>query len=167
MIGKLARQLVHRAAKTFYEGPEPPKRLRAMIEDFAVNNPHAVRAEWIEFCVNFAEECYRVGYMRGFEWRERQPEVANDVDAMNQEQESYQWEWTGPGEVPFLNSEVIVGVPEEQYREIHGAFEDEQRTVGIVPVQLARKDSGAPRKLWRRIARLFTRRKGDGDPSGN
>ena len=74
----------------YYEGEEPPRRLREQVISFANLYPRATRAEWAEFAASFAEECYRAGYLRGVEWVERDEqrdpnaptpeEIANDMD---------------------------------------------------------------------------------------
>jgi len=56
---------------TFAEGPEPPARLRGIVELWARANPGATPADWVEFAVLHAEGAYRDGYVRGFERTER------------------------------------------------------------------------------------------------
>jgi hypothetical protein len=56
------------------EGPESPARLRELARAFAVAHPHATRDDWARFAADHACEAYRVGYMRGLEWAEREPD---------------------------------------------------------------------------------------------
>lgn len=73
------------------EGPEPPQRLREMVLLFAAAHPRATRREWLEFAAGHAGECYRTGYVRGYEatfrdddeqpWRRVSPEqLADEID---------------------------------------------------------------------------------------
>ncbi len=58
-----------------YEGPAPPARLREQVISFANMYPHATRRMWENFASDFAEQCYRSGYIRGVEWAERDPDA--------------------------------------------------------------------------------------------
>jgi hypothetical protein len=71
----LKRQVEHYLG-SFYEGPEPPRRLRRMVLLFANAHPKATRREWAEFAAAHAAEAYQSGYTRGWERSER------DADAM-------------------------------------------------------------------------------------
>jgi hypothetical protein len=65
------RNLLERHLGRFYEGPEPPRRLAEMVLQFAELYPRATKQQWIEFAARHAIECYRTGYVRGYEWCER------------------------------------------------------------------------------------------------
>ena len=68
-------------AKRYYEGPEPPERLHTEIKAFAKMYPHATRAEWVEFATAHSGGAYEEGYVRGFEYVERDREAwYPDVD---------------------------------------------------------------------------------------
>lgn len=64
---------------TFYEGPDPPERLREMVIDFANHHPRATRVEWVDFAAGIADECFRSGYVRGYDYTERTPDWRPDV----------------------------------------------------------------------------------------
>jgi hypothetical protein len=68
------RNLLERLLKRFYEGPHPPPRIREEARLFDLLNPGASPEEWEEFAVRFAENCYRDGFVRGFEQSERDPD---------------------------------------------------------------------------------------------
>lgn len=69
--GRLLRNLLERLLGRYYEGPEPPARLREQVLVFAGSNRRATRAEWVEFAAGIAGEAWRTGYHRGLEWSER------------------------------------------------------------------------------------------------
>ena len=56
---------------TFYEGPEPPRRIGERVKAFRLYNPDADPAEWAAFAERLARNCYREGFVRGYEWLER------------------------------------------------------------------------------------------------
>jgi hypothetical protein len=68
---RVVRNTWERLFSKYYEGPSAPKRLAALVDYFMKTNPHATRADWAEFAKGFAEEAYRTGYVRGYEWCER------------------------------------------------------------------------------------------------
>jgi hypothetical protein len=70
-FGRLVRNLIERWLKRYYEGPLPPRRLDQMVVVFANMHPKATRAEWVLFAARHADEAYRTGWVRGFEWCER------------------------------------------------------------------------------------------------
>ena len=92
------RNAWQRSIGAFYEGPEAPDRLRAMVIVFANTFPNATRGEWVRFAVEHASECYRSGYMRGVEYAERDPEgwmpgvpPESIADALDPD-----WRWSDP-----------------------------------------------------------------------
>jgi hypothetical protein len=92
----------------YYEGPEPPKRIKAIVVDFANSFPNATRDEWVKFSSELAEEFYTSGYMRGLEWSERDldrrdPQLPPEVLA---EAEGHSWEWGRVGIVYDNSNEV-------------------------------------------------------------
>lgn len=69
-------------AGTFYEGPEPPKRLKEKVQLFRLYYPHATPAEWAEFSLKLAKNSYQEGFVRGHQWVEREwegPEIDPEV----------------------------------------------------------------------------------------
>jgi|ERR1700722_2026544 len=109
------RNLREKLLGKFYDGPEAPDRLRQMVVVFANTNPTATRLEWIRFAVEHAKESYRAGWVRGYEYTERDPDeraVMRHVDpemialAMDPD-----WEWSP--EVKLAEDPATV-VPEEQ-----------------------------------------------------
>lgn len=74
-LARFVRRWRERLLGTYYEGPEPPYRLREMVLFFANFKPCATRQEWVEFASHHAAECYRTGYLRGLERAERDPDA--------------------------------------------------------------------------------------------
>ncbi len=76
----------------FYEGPEPPDRLGDMVIAFANMYPSATRLDWVQFASEHARECYRSGYLRGFEYAEREPDEPEvDPDELMDALEGRAW----------------------------------------------------------------------------
>jgi hypothetical protein len=67
------RNLWERLTRRFYEGPEAPARLEDVVREFDHRYPRATRAEWAEFAIRMSRGCYRDGWVRGYEWAERDP----------------------------------------------------------------------------------------------
>ncbi len=63
---RLLRNLFGTAA----EGPVAPEEVRDIVVQFANMNPSATRREWVEFAAAQAQEAYRVGWLRGYEFQE-------------------------------------------------------------------------------------------------
>ncbi len=66
-LAKFIRELARRLVGELYDGPGAPRRLRKYVEDFADLHPHATRDDWITYTIEFANESYRSGYVRGYE----------------------------------------------------------------------------------------------------
>lgn len=116
------RNTLERALRRFYEGPEAPPRLREMVLVFAECHPHATRAEWVEFVVEHAAECYRSGYMRGLEWVERDLErrvPSGQPEALMDEVDP-EWRWAP--EVMLHDPQRVV---EEEPPPEHVAIKDQ------------------------------------------
>jgi hypothetical protein len=114
------RNMLERWLGCYYEGPPPPARLSAQVLLFAQENPHATRAEWSAFCMAHAEECYRTGWVRGYEWYGRdgyQHEPAVDPELLLTVQYGDSWRdaplrLDGPDEeapeaTPVLHNESV------------------------------------------------------------
>lgn len=70
-VRRLLRSVLERVTKTYYEGPEPPSRLREGVLLFRLTNPAATPADWVGFASASIAAAYRDGFVRGLEWRER------------------------------------------------------------------------------------------------
>jgi hypothetical protein len=82
---------------TFHEGPTAPSRLHAMVIAYANLHPRATREEWVRFAAAHAQEAYRSGYARGFEWAERQTShVPNPPPEILADQLDPDWRWSPP-----------------------------------------------------------------------
>lgn len=94
-IVKTLRNIYERVRGRFYDGPDPPRRLADMVVVFANMHPDATRAQWANFASLHAAECYRSGYVRGYEWCERDLDSRDpDVDPERlMEQMGHGWEW--------------------------------------------------------------------------
>lgn len=97
-VGKWLRNKVEEWLGKRYEGPEPPERLRLEVLSFAETCPTATRSEWAEFAEKFAREAYRVGYVRGFEWTERDKDAWSAVtpDELADQMDPGWREWSPP-----------------------------------------------------------------------
>lgn len=71
IVARLLRDTFERLTARFYEGPEPPPRLRDEVLMFRLMQPNASVAAWVEFAIGLAEQSYRSGFTRGFAWHER------------------------------------------------------------------------------------------------
>lgn len=74
-IKRWATKKLETVLDRYYEGPEPPERLTQLVLAFVELYPHATRADWMRFAIDFGKECYRSGYQRGAEYVERAPET--------------------------------------------------------------------------------------------
>jgi len=63
--------ILERLLGTYYEGPEPPARAGGLVLEFCRVYPKATRQQWIDFAAQHARLMYREGYVRGYEWTER------------------------------------------------------------------------------------------------
>lgn len=125
---KFFRDAAQKALGKFYEGPEPPRRLGELVLAFAEAHPKATRGEWARFAQLHAEEAYRQGYVRGYEYVEREEgffegkrpeELADQLDP--------DWRWrpgitldgASMGEVPsdegaeYFHGDLVVAPKEE------------------------------------------------------
>lgn len=89
-FGRWLVRIAERIARRYYEGPEPPLRLRVAVRDFVDLNPKVGTRMWAEFAAEHGDACYRAGYVRGLERRARdltlqasgQPPMLEDADPM-------------------------------------------------------------------------------------
>lgn len=72
-VTKWLRRKAEEWIEKYYEGPEPPERFALMAIEFANLYPTATREQWVAFATEQARGAYRSGYMRGFEYVERDP----------------------------------------------------------------------------------------------
>lgn len=70
-LKSLLLRLSDKLTSRLYEGPEPPKRLRERVKLFKLYNPDATAEQWERFSLTLATNCYREGFVRGYEWQER------------------------------------------------------------------------------------------------
>jgi len=99
----------------FYEGPEMPARFDELSTAFANENPHATRLDWVMFANEHSAECYRSGWLRGFEYAERdphgpatEPETIADLLTPEWRDNAHDWEWQP--ELPLMfdpNAQVV------------------------------------------------------------
>lgn len=130
MLQRFIRNVTQRIRKTYYEGPDPPNRIRAMVNDFANAHPQATRQDWVEFSSSLAEEFYRSAYTRGLEWSERDLERREPLTdpALLAEAEGNDYDWGKVG-IVYDNSDIVdddepkspsdIERQEEQYRELY------------------------------------------------
>jgi len=65
------RKMLERYRGMYYEGPRPPLRIRDEILVFEHLHPCASNEQWKRFALQLARNCYRDGFVRGYEWLER------------------------------------------------------------------------------------------------
>lgn len=75
-MNRITRFLLEKAEKLlgrWYEGPEPPARLREAVLAFRTAHPEASPDEWARAAIRIAEDAYRAAYVRGIETLVRDP----------------------------------------------------------------------------------------------
>jgi len=70
-LRRKARDMLERFMKRFYEGPAAPERYADTVKLFRMLNPTATADAWEDFATKLAEGAYQDGYVRGYEWTER------------------------------------------------------------------------------------------------
>lgn len=94
-IREWLRKLYDKLRGRFYEGPDPPERLRQAVNAYASMGEHTM-GDWIEFASRLAEESYRSGYLRGVEWHDRAAEHGDPTDKLEQlalQERGHGWSW--------------------------------------------------------------------------
>lgn len=136
-LSRAIRKLAEKVAGSFKEGPEPPGRLRRVAEEFAAAHPKATRKQWLDFAAAHAAAAYQSGYLRGYEWAEREPgPTSDDVEraAALLADESHDQEWVAtqaPTEAALLlDAPVEEGAlyhrpPEADYSDLERRMRDE------------------------------------------
>lgn len=108
-VARFVRDTLERLAGVFYEGPQPPPRLRDEVLVFRAMHPSASVADWVEFAMQHGEASYRAGFDRGIEWRER--DIANkdphDPDRIADDEANG---WTVADDDPVLRAMLERGV---------------------------------------------------------
>lgn len=108
------RRTIERAFNRYAEGPDPPARYAQAVLAFATLNPSATQEDWIKFAADHAHECYRSGYLRGVEWKERTPErrdVAVGV-ALLEAESRHGWSWVDLAPAEEQLAEIVRTHPE-------------------------------------------------------
>lgn len=90
-FGRFVRNLVERFLGRYYEGPNPPRHISEEVRLFRILHPTATPEQWETFANLMAEKCYRSGFVRGYEWVERDwPGPAQDPEVLA-EAMSHDW----------------------------------------------------------------------------
>ncbi len=117
-LKRAVRNSRRRARGSFYWGPSMPDRFLLLIAEFARRHPRATRAGWAEMAAHLAGQAYRSGYVRGYEWAERDLErrdPAEDPEAAA-DREGHGWEWRdgsfGPPDHELGETDEVVGARE-------------------------------------------------------
>jgi hypothetical protein len=129
------RRRSEKAADTYYEGPEPPDRLRESATSFANMYPSATRKQFVEMAAELAAEAYRSGWVRGFEWAERDPDALGTINPkippeVIADQIDPDWRWR-----PAV---VLEGPPHEPVPEVQDAARLIRDQVAAVNVRARR-----------------------------
>ena len=108
---KALRRLVEKMVGRFYEGPEPPPRIAEEVIAFRRLYPDASVNEWSAFTQRIAENSYRDGFVRGFEWAERDldSKPKDDPDVLF-EQMQHAW---APSDDPDVRLAMMLGDPHD------------------------------------------------------
>lgn len=117
-LGRILRNAAERLLRRYYEGPHPPQRLAEQVAEWAWMHPKATRAEWASFAIRFAHGAYRDGFVRGFEWAERDldqlklgdPERLAELDA-------HDFVWHSPDHLTSQQLAEVVPRSQEEYLE--------------------------------------------------
>lgn len=85
-------------------------RLAEQVVLFAAVHPNATVDEWARYATALAQSAYRSGYVRGFEWAERDLDTLNvgdpEVLASN---EAHDFEWHAPEALTTDELQQVVG----------------------------------------------------------
>lgn len=106
--GRLIRNLLERFLGRYYEGPSAPRRLGEEVRLFRVFYPMATAEEWEAFAARLACNAYRDGFVRGYEWCERDwkgPSIEPEVLA-----ELQSHDWSLAEQDPRLEDVLALGV---------------------------------------------------------
>lgn len=131
-VVKWIRDTVERAFGRFYEGPTPPERLKRLVVVFGNKYRHATRNDWARFAMKHAEEAYKAGYVRGYEYTERDREWPHKFPPdLLADMYDPDWKWR-PVESEILEApeeivEDTIGVIDLQAFEEMPEPEDEER----------------------------------------
>jgi hypothetical protein len=117
LLRRLWARLARRAEKAlsrYSEGPEVPVRYAQAVAVFATMNPRATQGDWLAFAVGHAEAAYRAGYLRGVEWKERAPELADPAvgAALAELDERHDWSWVDMAPAEEQLAEMVRTHPE-------------------------------------------------------
>lgn len=102
----LVRQL-ERLLGRYYEGPTPPRRLAEEARLFRVMYPCAGPDEWEAFAARLAASSYRDGFVRGFEWNER--DWSGPADDPERLAEATAHDWSLAEADPRLENVLLLG----------------------------------------------------------
>lgn len=135
---KLA-QLRDRWKGQWYEGPEPPPRLVEEVVIFRLLYPDASQARWQAFVDSAVRNAYRDGFVRGFQWNERDWDGKPTEDAERiAELMAHDWslaDQTGPRYDLLLKGvnpdDPLSHLPPDQRR----AFLEQMELIGASPYQ--------------------------------
>lgn len=126
------RHLLERLLGIFYEGEQPPERLREIVTTWANNHPNATRADWLAMMEEWGDEVYRTAYQRGIEYVERDPTFWKDIDpdAIADEVDP-NWRWRPEvkleGDPDFVPAEDDPDQLEDLLYELESEQQDESR----------------------------------------
>jgi hypothetical protein len=70
---RLLVRLLERLLGKYEEGPTAPSRFGEVVLEYVRDCPRATRQEWVDFATRHACTAYREGYVRGYEWCDRDP----------------------------------------------------------------------------------------------
>lgn len=135
---KLGR-VVDRFRGTFYEGPEPPPRLAESVKLFRLYYPDATPEQWEKFAVRLANNTYRDGFIRGWEWLQRGWEGPDIEPEQLAEIQSHDWslaasnpDWQRMLQMGYDPSSPLRRLSPEQRRAVVETFQG----AGRFPVEI-------------------------------
>lgn len=125
-----------------YEGPEPPRRLTDEVRMFRVVHPTATPRDWAEFAAKHGRNCYRDGYVRGYEYKIREDDPdTSEAELLDNDAKHDAW---APSDDPEMNQVLVQMFSEED--PLGGATPDERREFNKMIKEL--QDAGVPLEIY-------------------
>lgn len=127
-------RLLEKLTDQFYEGPEPPKRLPEKVKLFRLYYPHADADEWAAFANRIARNSYKDGFIRGYEWQERdwpgpelEPERVAELTEQDWSLAEESREWSKLLEKGYDPRSPLANLSPEQRRAVVETFQGASR----------------------------------------
>lgn len=106
-VGRWLRRQVERWLDRYYGGPEPPLLIAHEVALFAREHPAATVEQWMRFATSLGRSQYRLGYLQGLEWQQRDQNQLPPVPTASPQRTA----WVPPGAV--TDAELAMVVPRD------------------------------------------------------